>query len=423
MTRISPKQRPLTFLGPRPPRFRQTLTALGALLSLAPPLLADSPPSVPVPRTPEGVELEHLTIEDGLSHSTVWDVLQDRQGFLWFATNGLLQRYDGYKFRSFRHDPEDPGSVTSGKIMEIFEDRRGMLWLATRSQGIDRFDPATQRFTHFVPDPDDPASLPDGRVRAFHEDRSGALWIGSYAGLHRFEPATGSFIHYRHDPDNPDSISPSTVSAIFEDSHGDFWIGHGLGLDHFDRSAETFIHHHHDPEDPDSLSDGRVHTLFEDSSGELWIGAERLNRFDRQRNAFVRHTLAASDSIRVNTILEDGDGELWIGTFRDGIFRTDRAAPGQEADASGERFIHFRHDPEDRSGLGSNQTLALWQDRTGILWIAHRDGVDKYDRRRERFVKYRRGESELPPTADSAGSSPIRMGSSTPPTIPTTATA
>ncbi|MCP3962192.1 MAG: hypothetical protein GY719_30485, partial [bacterium] len=64
-----------------------------------------------------------MTTEDGLSHSSVWDVLQDRRGFLWFATAGLLQRYDGYRFTSFQHDPDDPESVSAGKVLAILEDR------------------------------------------------------------------------------------------------------------------------------------------------------------------------------------------------------------------------------------------------------------------------------------------------------------
>ncbi len=92
--------------GRRQPLRRRLFTALGALLALAPPLMAGNP---------QGIELEHLTTEDGLSHSTVWDVLQDRQGFLWFATGGLLQCYDGYEFTSFQHDPDDPESVSAGK--------------------------------------------------------------------------------------------------------------------------------------------------------------------------------------------------------------------------------------------------------------------------------------------------------------------
>ncbi|MCP5026113.1 MAG: hypothetical protein GY929_07485, partial [Actinomycetia bacterium] len=90
--------------GRRQPLRRRLFTALGALLALVPPLPGESPPSAPLRGNPQGVELEHLTTEDGLSHSTVWDVLQDRRGFLWFATNGLLQRYDGYELTSFRHD-------------------------------------------------------------------------------------------------------------------------------------------------------------------------------------------------------------------------------------------------------------------------------------------------------------------------------
>ncbi|MCP4958211.1 MAG: hypothetical protein GY925_02970, partial [Actinomycetia bacterium] len=378
--------------GRSPPRQKRLFTALGALLALAPPLPGENPRQ----GKPRGIEFQHLTTEDGLSHNTVWDLLQDRQGFLWFATGGLLQRYDGYEFTSFQHDPDDPESVTAEKILAIFEDRQGILWLGTRNQGIDRFDPATHRFTHFLLDLDNPTRRPEGVAAAFCEDRSGTLWAGSYGGLHRFRPEDGSFTNYRHAPGDPGSIGSGEVLAILEDRHGDLWVGTGSGLDRFHRSAETFVHYRHDPDDPESLSDGGINKIYEDPSGKLWIGTDSgLDRLDPERNAFIRHSLAPSgDSIAVTALLEDRDGELWIGTAADGVFRTDRAATGRTAERR-ERFVHFRHDPENRRGLGSDRILGLRQDRTGIVWIAHFNGVNKYDPRRERFVKYRREDGDL----------------------------
>ncbi|MCP5040699.1 MAG: hypothetical protein GY944_06690, partial [bacterium] len=139
-------------------------------------------------------------------------------------------------------------------------------------------------------------------------------------------------------------------------------------------------------------SAGSVYKIYEETSGELWIGTSGgLDRLDRERNAFIRHSLApGGDSVAVTALLEDRDGELWIGTPFDGVFRSNpKAGEGEE------RFVHFRHDPDNRRGLGSDRIRSLWQDRTGILWIAHREGVDKYDRRRERFVKYRREDGDL----------------------------
>ncbi len=365
-------------------RPRWSYLCLGALLALAPPLVASSS---------SNVEFEHLTTEDGLAHSSVWDVLQDRHGFLWFATAGSLQRYDGYELISYQHDPDDPDSIAAAQILKIFEDRHGILWLGTRSEGLDRLDPSTGRFQHFRPAADD--GLADGRVRSIYEDHSGVLWLGSYGGLHRWHPEDGSFTNYLPDPDDPDSIGTGTVSAMLEDRYGDFWVGSGSGLHLFDRSAGSFRHFVYDADDPSSLPGGGVNEIYEDPSGELWIGTDwGLARFERERAAFVRYALSPGN-VNVVELLEDADGELWIGTYGDGVFRTDRSANGQDPSGQGERFVHFVADPQDRTRLGSNRVHGFWLDRSGILWIAHRSGVDKYDRRRERFVKYRQETGEL----------------------------
>ncbi|MEM7350463.1 MAG: two-component regulator propeller domain-containing protein, partial [Acidobacteriota bacterium] len=92
-------------------------------------------------------QLTHLGVEDGLSHSTVWDIHQDARGFLWLATSNELQRYDGYQFRTYSHDPDDPESLSIDEVMRILESRDGMLWFGTRGGGLNRFDPLQERFT------------------------------------------------------------------------------------------------------------------------------------------------------------------------------------------------------------------------------------------------------------------------------------
>ncbi len=169
---------------------------------------------------PRLVQVEHLTVEDGLTHSTVWDVLQDRRGFLWFATVNALQRYDGYELETYRHDPEDPDSISSSEVMTMVEDRDGQLWLATRQGGLDRFDRTSDRFVHHRHDPADPHSLTGGTSWVMIEDRAGFLWIGGARGLNRFDRVTGEVTRFVHDPDRPASLSSEEVFALAEDGEG-----------------------------------------------------------------------------------------------------------------------------------------------------------------------------------------------------------
>ena len=110
-----------------------------------------------------------LTIEDGLSQGMVSSIIQDRAGFMWFATKDGLNRYDGYSFRVFRNDPADSTTVRDNFIQAIHEDRAGLLWVGTNS-GLDVFDPATEVF-HHIPCGDVAPGLAAGkRDPRLHDD-------------------------------------------------------------------------------------------------------------------------------------------------------------------------------------------------------------------------------------------------------------
>ena len=139
------------------------------------------------------VRFDHLTTADGLSNDSVFSILQDRHGFLWFGTQAGLNRYDGYRVTQYRHDPRDPASLSGDFVHNLLEDRRGAIW--TGNNSLSRFDPQTGRFTHFaLPRPNPPGGRPLS-IQRLCEDRSGFLWLGMSGGpnLYRFDPGTGTF--------------------------------------------------------------------------------------------------------------------------------------------------------------------------------------------------------------------------------------
>ncbi len=125
---------------------------------------------------------QHLSIEDGLSQGMVGSIIQDRSGFMWFATKDGLNRYDGYSFKVFRHDAQDSSSLRDNHVLEVFEDHTGLIWLGTNS-GVDVFDPATEIFHHF------PSGPMQELVRTLSEDPTGHIWACSGpSGLYRITP-------------------------------------------------------------------------------------------------------------------------------------------------------------------------------------------------------------------------------------------
>ncbi|MCJ8272322.1 MAG: hypothetical protein MJK04_23335, partial [Psychrosphaera sp.] len=138
---------------------------------------------------------ERLTIDDGLSMSALQVILQDQSGYLWFATQDGLNRYDGYEFKIFRHDHKDPTSISDNWVNSVYEDDNGVLWIGTRL-GLDRYDSAIEQFTHYKHDSSNADSLGFDVVRAIIGDGKDGLWVGTEKGLDHYDSKSGKFTHY-----------------------------------------------------------------------------------------------------------------------------------------------------------------------------------------------------------------------------------
>jgi ligand-binding sensor domain-containing protein len=147
---------------------------------------------------------------------------QDNQGFMWFATNSGLFRYDGYALRQYRHDDADPNTISSDDIRTLFKDRSGMLWIGTTARGLDRLDPAREVVTHYRHNNKDPNSLSSDNLICIRQDSSSVLWFGTSNGLNRLEPGKTSFTRFNHDANDPASLSANTILALHEDRQGNF---------------------------------------------------------------------------------------------------------------------------------------------------------------------------------------------------------
>lgn len=145
------------------------------------------------------LKFTHLTTNDGLSQGYVTAILQDRRGFMWFATRDGLNRYDGNAFVVYKHNPNDPGSLNSNFIQDLVEDDHGYLWISTNT-GVNKFDPRTERVTRYLHDPNNRNTLGGVEVKSIAQDSRGYLWIGTEdSGLDKFDPATETFTHYRNE--------------------------------------------------------------------------------------------------------------------------------------------------------------------------------------------------------------------------------
>jgi two-component system sensor histidine kinase ChiS len=370
------------------------------------------------------LRFEHISVDQGLSQNGAYAIIQDRKGFMWFGTQDGLDKYDGTSFTVYKHDPDDPASISDNWIWTILEDRQGTLWIGTLSGGLNSYDRDSDRFTQYRHNPEDENSLRSNEVLALHEDSDGAIWVGTRGGLDKldrqnatfthfeydrdapqdtdgeavlaihegedgdfwlgtdgglvhFDPENGRGTYYRHDPGDPDTISGKSVWSIYEDQLGELWLGTDAGLDNFDPQLEHFTHYQADPDDPQSLSNNEVRTIFEDGSGVLWIGTYGggLNRFDRERERFIRYQPNVNDLHSIShqaifAINQDQEGVLWIGTEGGGLNKLNLA---------GLKFASFNADSNNPNSLSNSDVRGIHEDRSGRLWVGTNDGLNRFD--------------------------------------------
>lgn len=333
------------------------------------------------------LRFDHISIEQGLSQSSVRVIFQDSRGFMWFGTEDGLNRYDGYTFKTYKPDPDVPNSLSDRWITSILEDTDGYLWIGTRLGGLNRFDPRTQDFKRYLHDDINPLSLSDNHVNVLYLDRNDNLWVGTHNGLDLFDRTSNTFTHYMYDPAKQEGISGKSITALFQDSRGRFWIGTSAGgLNRFDPQNKTFAPYQSNPKIQNTLSDDYVTAIVEGNSNTLWIGtANGLNKFQPDSGTFERffHNENNRQSLASNTITAlhvDSTGNLWIGT-NDGLDRLSKA---------GKRFIHYQNDPTYARSLSTDDIISIHEDRGGVLWFGtYGGGVNKYDRQRDKFAYYR----------------------------------
>ena len=359
---------------------------------------------------------KQLTVDDGLSQSTVFATLQDSRGYMWFGTINGLNKYDGYDFTIYSNNPNDSTTISDNVITSIFEDSKNQIWVGTVNGYLNKFNRNTETFDRYfiknylvteLTPPTGYFEYPlifsrnmNISITSIAEDQHGYLWITTWGdGVLRFDLNNMNAEHFYYSRDNANSVSSNRTTKILVDREGVIWIGtFGSGLNKlivdYKPNEETFsfTNYKYSPDRQTSLSDNRVISLFEDSEETLWVGTfdGGLNRFDRKQQKLTseeakfityKNLATTNNSLGNNTVMDivqDKSGYLWIGTFGGGIDRFEKKT---------ENFIHFSNDPLDPQTLPDNDILSLVVDRSGILWVGSHlgAGVTKVKENRSKF--------------------------------------
>jgi PAS domain S-box-containing protein len=349
-------------------RFVYSILRLAVVAAICCRICAANLPAVRAVRVPtvdrEDIPFTHVSLETATVRGIVERIVQDDRGFLWFGTNHGLLRYDGYQFRAFVHDPEDPNSISGTNVLALFKDRLGNLWVGS-DQHVDSYDPVSGVFKHVLPDAASTCG-PSGIARDITQDREGMIWVATDNGLVRFDPSTSKLKCYQHRQDDGSSIASNLIKTMLESRNGIFWVATTLGIEALNRQTGKVSQRVtlRGPSGTPLSLDGNKISLFEDHAGVLWItipaGQEcGLVSFDPRSGLQSAYLFGPGPAEAGFSILEDEDQSLWFGQWQQGIIRLD----GER-----KRAIRYRNNPKDRSSVSAGAVITLLQDHEDRIW-------------------------------------------------------
>ena len=324
----------------------------------------------------------HLSLEQGLPHQLVMALAQDRSGFLWLGTQGGLARWDGYRFRAYLPQADDPYSMPDNSIQSLHTDRQGHLWIGTSTRGLVRYDAQSERFLRL------PVGGSNGirhvLVNTICDADGEGIWVGSRGGLDlvRAQQQGGiSVLHMQHDPADSGSLPSDEIRSLLRDSKGRLWIGTRKGLVWRDpRSGKlhplSLVTGKEPGKEPGKESDKEpaIRALTEDAKGRIWIGSIGLGVFMLDPLSLQPQVLPDADGkplqIDATSIEDDGNGKIWIGTFAHGLLLVDAATL---------QVRHLLHDPALPQGLSNDTIVTMLRDRSGLLWLGTQRGLSRHD--------------------------------------------
>jgi ligand-binding sensor domain-containing protein/signal transduction histidine kinase len=335
----------------------------------------------------ENIKFNHIGVADGLSQGTIYSICQDQLGFLWFATENGLNRFDGYTFKVYKHNNGNEYSISSNKVLSLFKDSQENLWIGT-NEGLNYFDRNNDRI---IKDP----KWPHNTITAIAEDENNNLWLGSNQSLFYLDLKLGTLKVYTPNDslNNRGSLSNGLIKSIYIDHNKNVWIGTNRGLNLYIKQEDKFRNYFYDSSNPNSLSDDDVCSLLEDRNGRLWVGtADGLDLFinakdDPREGKFIQLQNSSSGQKRISTgrvlaLLEDDNQNLWISTENGGLSKLNLNMYEKNIID----FTNYSNNTANNNSLSLNSVGSIFQDKQHNIWIGTMgNGIDKINAVKNQF--------------------------------------
>jgi diguanylate cyclase (GGDEF)-like protein/PAS domain S-box-containing protein len=368
------------------------------------------------------IEFEHYSAANGLSSNTISDIVEDEQGFIWFATLDGINRFDGYEFKHYSHQSEDPNSLPDQVIRRIYVDKQKTMWVATNN-GLARYNVEQDNFIRYN---SNNSALTSNKILAIDEGQQNSMLIADQTNLYQYDATQDSFIPL----ELKGATLPQDIKSIFIEQERT-WLGSfGHGIFMLDNASKTL--YDLNEENPWSIHidakfafeikkiqdnywlatdqgtyvlsySGQLLAQFSTSSkpaivgdmvrsiaqaedGNIWLGTT-------EGISIIAPTLGTVYSIDngnkadvnlhnqfVFKIFRDSKNTLWIGTYTGGVHKLNQ------------RFTNIRNFqsiPDNERSLSNNMIWGMAESTEGQIWISTQTGgINLFDSKSGRFKHY-----------------------------------
>jgi signal transduction histidine kinase/ligand-binding sensor domain-containing protein/DNA-binding response OmpR family regulator len=347
-------------------------------------------------------------------------IYEDNSGMLWLCTNGegLIEfnPEDG-SYKTYKHNPNNPQSLSSNDIKGISQDQDGIYWIATKFNGLNTFNKQANTFTHYYEDVFDPGSLSVNMVSAINCERSGTIWIASFNGVNKIDRKSYLFKQYNSVEGSWDKSISTFVTGIVKRFDDKLWIEERYGnMLLFDPEADTFTWQFNKNQTGETY-------LAEDDLGNIWIASRSGGIFVKDRNgnktrikyesgeefnqqinciyaspskdtAWVGTlqggiysvykptntiSLIKSFNTTIKCVYKDSYGLIWAGTKDDGVIQYNESL---------NKITSFKSDVNDHSSISGNFISTIYEDKNRDVWFGTNIGLNKFIRSSNSFIHY-----------------------------------
>lgn len=313
------------------------------------------------------IQFKNITIEDGLSQSTVEALYQDSNGYIWIGTNDGLDRYDGYNFKKYKQGDDVSTNIASNYILAIKEDKYKNIWVATIN-GLSKIDTKNNLVSNYY-DSEEKGNLSNYNICDILITQDNNILVATGEGLNLYNEKNDNFERILEN-----ELTNQDIYSIDQDENGNIWLGTYEGLNKIDVKNKEIKQFYE--RDKNSISEDSIYKVYSDKNGYVWIGTftSGINKIDinTDKVTIYKHVENDKSSLPgnfVSNMLRDDKNNMWIATDN-GLAKYVK---------ENENFITYDSDINNRHSLLNNSVFSIIQDKTGLIWVGTYEGISIFD--------------------------------------------